>query len=78
MNCVREEGLTLPERKRDSEKGKGYLAHKNPPPSPGPPYESRHGPTVGSYGVAVSYEQGTPAQGGDVHAEEKGNSKRTT
>ena len=38
----------------------GYLAHKIPPPPPGPPYEPRHGPTVGSYGVAVSYERGTP------------------
>ena len=26
----------------------------------GPPYGPRHGPTVGSYGGAVSYEQGTP------------------
>ena len=31
------------------------------PPPLGPPWEPRHGPTVGSYGVAVSYEQGTHA-----------------
>ena len=40
----------------------GYLAHKKPPFPLGPPYEPRHGPTVGSYGVAVSYERGTPVQ----------------
>ena len=31
-----------------------------PPPPPGPLYEPRHDPTVGSYGVAVSYKRGTP------------------
>jgi hypothetical protein len=25
----------------------GYLAHKKPPISPGPPYDPRHKPTVG-------------------------------
>ena len=38
----------------------GYLAHKKPPPPLGPPKQPRHGPTVGSYGVGVSYERGTP------------------
>ena len=38
----------------------GYLAHKKTPPPLGPPYNPRHGYTVGSYGVAVSYERGTP------------------
>jgi len=38
----------------------GYFAHKKPPPPPGPPYEPRHGPTVGSYWVACSHERGTP------------------
>ena len=40
----------------------GYLAHKKPPSPLGPPYEPKHGPTVGSYGVAVSYERGTPVR----------------
>jgi len=30
------------------------------PPPLGPPYEPRHVLTVGSYGVVVSYESGTP------------------
>ena len=34
----------------------GYIAHKKPPPPLGPPTEIRHGPTVGSFGVAVSSE----------------------
>ena len=38
----------------------GYLAHKKAPPSLGPPWKPRHGPSVGSYGVVVSYERGTP------------------
>jgi len=38
----------------------GYLAHKKTPPPLGPPYDPRHDYTVGSYGVAVSYERGTP------------------
>ena len=38
----------------------GYLAHKKTPTPLGPPYDPRHGPTVGSYGVAVSCERGTP------------------
>ena len=37
-----------------------YLAHKKPPLSLGTPQEPRHGPTEGSYGVAVSYKRGTP------------------
>ena len=40
----------------------GYLAHKKPPPPLGPPWETRHGPTVGSNGVAFSYQRGTPVQ----------------
>jgi hypothetical protein len=28
-----------------------------------PPWDPRHRPTVGSYGVAFSYERGTPVQG---------------
>ena len=32
----------------------GYLAHKQTPAPRGPPWEPRHGPTAGSYGVAVS------------------------
>ena len=38
----------------------GYLAHKKAPTSLGPPEEPRHGSFEGSYGVAVSYERGTP------------------
>ena len=38
----------------------GYLAHKKQPPPLGPPQEPRHGPTVGSYGGAGSYERGAP------------------
>ena len=37
----------------------GYLAHKKPPPTR-TPLDPRHGPTEGSYGVAFSYERGTP------------------
>ena len=33
----------------------GYLAHKKPPPPLGPSQKPRHCPTVGSYGVVVSY-----------------------
>jgi hypothetical protein len=40
----------------------GYLAHKKPATPLGHPYGPRHGPTVGSYGAAVSYERGTPVQ----------------
>ena len=39
----------------------GYLAHKKTPTPLGPPQDPRHGPTVESYGVAVSYKRGTPA-----------------
>ena len=39
----------------------GYLACKNPPP-PGPLYDPRHVPTVGSCGVVVSYKRSTPVQ----------------
>ena len=41
----------------------GYLAHKKTQPPLGPPQEPRHGPTVESYGVGVSYERGTPDGG---------------
>ena len=40
----------------------GYLAHKKLPPPLGPPWETRHGPTVGSYEVTISYKQGTRVQ----------------
>ena len=33
---------------------------KNCPPPLEPQQEPRHGPTAGSYGVAVSYKRGTP------------------
>ena len=42
----------------------GYLVHKNPPPPLVSPYEPRHGPTVGSYGVAVSQEPLNRSRGG--------------
>ena len=38
----------------------GYLVHKKSPNPIGPPYGRGHGPTVGSYGVAVSYKRRTP------------------
>jgi len=38
----------------------GYLAHKKTPTPLGPPQDPRHRPTVGSYGVAVSYTRGSP------------------
>jgi hypothetical protein len=38
----------------------GYLAHKKTQLPLGPPQEPRHGRTVGSYRVAVSYERGSP------------------
>ena len=38
----------------------GHLARKKEPHPLGPPEEPRHGPIAGSYGVAVSYERGTP------------------
>ena len=38
----------------------GCLAHKNPPPSLGPPYGPRHSLTVGAQEGVVSYERGTP------------------
>ena len=37
-----------------------YLAHKKQSFHLGPRYGPRHSPTVGSYGVAVSYKRGTP------------------
>ena len=39
---------------------------RNSPPPPGPPLEPRHGHTVGSYWVAVSYKRETPAGGAPV------------
>ena len=44
-----------------------YLAHKKPPPPRGPLQAPRHGPTVGSYGVGVSYGRGTPVADHDRH-----------
>ena len=38
---------------------RGTSLIRNRPPPLGPAEEPRHGPTVGSYGVAVSYERGT-------------------
>ena len=38
----------------------GYLAHKKATTPLGPPQDPRHSPSVGSEGVAVSYERGTP------------------
>ena len=45
----------------------GYLAHKKQPPPLRPPLDLTTRPTVGSYGGAVSYERGTPVQGGVAH-----------
>ena len=39
---------------------KGYLTHKTRHCPLGPPYGSRHRPSVGSYGRNVSCERGTP------------------
>ena len=51
--------LSLPVRRRsfsnalaDTSPATRYLAHKKAPPPPGPPYGSRHSPTVRSYGEA--------------------------
>jgi len=41
---------------------RGTSPMRNRPPPLGPPYEPRYGPTVGSYGVAVSYKRGTPVR----------------
>ena len=38
----------------------GYLAHEKMSNPLGIPKSPGHSPTVGSYGVAVSYKQGTP------------------
>ena len=40
----------------------GYLAHKKTRNSQGPPKDPRHGLTVGSCGVAVSYERDSPVR----------------
>ena len=45
--------LSLPETLQ------GYLAQNEPPPPLAPPYEPRHGHTVGFYGVALSFNRGT-------------------
>ena len=56
----------------------GYLAHKKLPTPLGLPQGPRHGPTVGSYGVAVSYKRGTPVHipwsspAGDDYAQNPG------
>ena len=44
------------------------IVHKQPPPPLGPP-EPRHGSPVGSYGVAVSYQRGSPVKGNLAHKE---------
>ena len=46
----------------------GYIAHKKPRPPSGPPWEPRHGPTVGSYGVAFFSKRGTPVAWVGIHA----------
>jgi len=46
--------------RRSQSELQGYLADKKPSPPLAPPQEPRHGPTAGSYGVAVSYKRGTP------------------
>ena len=46
---------------------RGYLTYKKTHPPLGPPYEPRHGPSVGSYGVAVSYKRGTPVGAAGGH-----------
>ena len=52
-------------RPADADNVQGYLAHKKPLPRLGPPLVPRHGPPVGSYGMAVSYKRGTPVGVGD-------------
>ena len=49
--------------KTDSMGVQGYLAHKKTPNPLWPPYEPRHRSTVGSQGIAFSYERGTPVGG---------------
>ena len=44
------------ERKRY--RGTSLIRNRHPPL--GPPQEPKHGPTAGSYGVAVSFKRGTP------------------
>ena len=39
---------------------RGTSLIRNRPTPLGPPQEPRHGPTVGSYGMAASYKRGTP------------------
>ena len=39
---------------------RGTMLISNCPPPVGPPQEPRHGPTVGSYGLAISDVRGTP------------------
>ena len=39
---------------------RGTSLIRTPLPPPRPQWEPRHGPTVGSYEVAASYEQGAP------------------
>ena len=41
----------------------GYLAHKKTPTPPGPPYDPRHRPTVGSWGIAF-FKVRYPCRGG--------------
>ena len=50
---------TLPLDRLKVHEMQGYLTPKKPPPSLGPPQEPGYGPTVWSYGVAVS-KRGTP------------------
>ena len=46
----------------------GYLADKKMLPLRGPPWGPEHRPTAGSYGVAFSYERGTPVlESKDMH-----------
>ena len=59
-------GKTLHAFENDSRTLQGYLAHKKTPTPLGPPWDPRHGATIGFYEKAFSYERGTP-----VHAVEQ-------
>ena len=54
-----------------SDSVQGYLAHKKMPTPPGSPREPRHSPTVGSYGLAVSYARYPCMAFWDCHLKEQ-------
>ena len=60
MVSGRRQSLQAPRHQRQRDLYRGASLIRNRPPPQGPPEEPRHGPTVGSYGAAVSYKQGTP------------------